>query len=251
MPKTLPRAWDLITDSWRAYVKNWNETFKVSIWFLYFGLVTFAGAVLLKVSGSSAFVLTDAILGVIVAVGYIWAGIRLIQAVLDLEAGRKVSLDIKMSQKAGGLILSVLWVAVLQLAVIIGGFLLLIVPGIYLALALSFSQVMLIDGDQRGFAALAASRALVKGRWWATFWRLLAGNVVFGLVLGLLMSLLLGLLAAFSGTDAFVVQGTAAFKADPLVQGAYELLQSIMQASVLPLFIIFQVKLYKALKASR
>ena len=243
-------TWSLISQSWNDFIKQWNETFKVSIWFLYFGLVSFTGALLEKVSPAGAFDQVNLILAVIVSVGYIWSGIRLIRAVLEIEAGQKPSLDVTASQKAAQLILPIIGVGLLQLIVTVGGFILFIIPGIYLMIALSFAQVIRIDTGEKGFKVLSASRELVKGRWWQTLWRLFAGNFIFGLGIGLILSLLIALLASISGTNAFLTQGTDAFKSDPLMQGAYDLLQATFQAAVMPLFIFFQVKLYKNLKAT-
>lgn len=252
MLKTLPSAWTLIIDSWTSYTKNWNETFKISIWFLYFGLVAFIGAVLQKVSGSSIFVFVNNVLDIVIGIGYLWAAIRLLQGVLEKEAGKKISMNIEMSQKAFNLILPIIGIAIMQFIVIMGGFLLFILPGLYLIIALTFTQLIRITDEAKGFDALAASRNLVKGRWWATCWRILAGNIFFGIGVGFLMSLLMSMLAAISGNiDPFILKGTHAFSRDPLVQGSFELLQSVCQSAILPLFIVFQVKLFNALKATK
>lgn len=252
MLKTLPSTWTLIVDSWASFTKNWNETFKISIWFLYFGLVTFIGAVLQKVSGSTIFTFVNNALSIVIGIGYLWAAIRLLQGALEIESGKKISLNSAMMQKAFNLILPVIGIALMQFIVIMGGLLLFILPGIYFIIALTFTQLIRVTGEAKGFDALAASRNLVKGRWWATCWRVLAGNIFFGIGVGCLMSLLISLLAVISGNiDPFILNGAHAFKRDPLVQGSYELLQSVFQSAVLPLFIIYQVKLFNALKATK
>jgi hypothetical protein len=71
------------------------------------------------------------------------------------------------------LILPVIWVMILSFLFIMGGLLLLIIPGIILALSFIFGmQAVVLDGD-RGIAALQRSRFYVRGRWWKVFWRLL------------------------------------------------------------------------------
>jgi len=69
---------------------------------------------------------------------------------------------------------SILWVSILMLLVLFGGFLLLFIPGIILLVSLYFSQYALIIEDQKGVAALARSHALVKGRFVPIALKLLA-----------------------------------------------------------------------------
>jgi hypothetical protein len=54
-----------------------------------------------------------------------------------------------------------------------GGFLLLVIPGIYLGVLLTFSKLALAIDGLKGIRALAYSRALVQGRWWPVFGRML------------------------------------------------------------------------------
>lgn len=71
---------------------------------------------------------------------------------------------------------------ILYLLAIIVGFLLLIVPGIYLMVRLYLAaQAAVVDG-QTPTGALNRSAELVKGRWWQTLGRLLLAGIVFGLV---------------------------------------------------------------------
>lgn len=53
------------------------------------------------------------------------------------------------------------------LTVVLGGTLFLIIPGIILAIYFSQSQPVALLEDKQGMAALARSRALTNGRWWA------------------------------------------------------------------------------------
>lgn len=71
-------------------------------------------------------------------------------------------------------ILSIFWISILMLLVIIGGFALFIIPGIILSLTLYFSQYALILENQKGTAALARSRDLVRGRFFAVALKLAA-----------------------------------------------------------------------------
>jgi hypothetical protein len=86
--------------------------------------------------------------------------------------------------------------ALLLLGVIYGlvlliGLLLIVLPAIYLYVALCVVAPVLIVEGKGGFDALGRSQELVKGRWWATFAALLLGLLVVVLVgfgLGALVS---------------------------------------------------------------
>ncbi len=75
-------------------------------------------------------------------------------------------------------LLSILWVTVLSILLTVLGFVLLIVPGVYLAVALSVVVPVLMLEDRKGRKALGRSRELVKGRWWPTFGVFLLGLLI-------------------------------------------------------------------------
>jgi hypothetical protein len=66
----------------------------------------------------------------------------------------------------------------LQLLAMIVGFAALIVPGVYLSVALWLAPQAAVAEGRDPVGALRRSHELVKGRWWQTFGRLLLGAVV-------------------------------------------------------------------------
>jgi hypothetical protein len=89
------------------------------------------------------------------------------------------------------------------------GLMLLIVPGIFLMVALSFfSQAVLFDGHD-GARALGASFRLTRGRWWRTFTfylLVLLANLIALMLVGLVLGLVFGVLNALGlGTGHQVV----------------------------------------------
>ena len=64
-----------------------------------------------------------------------------------------------------------LWIAVLSTLAILGGFILLIIPGVIFMIWFTFAPFILLFEERRGMEALRASRALVRGRWWSVFIR--------------------------------------------------------------------------------
>ena len=242
--KPLPSIIDLIRDSWNLYTTTWNDSVKLSMWFLYFGLVDFTIALIIKFSPVAGN-LIDIPVSIILVILEYWIVIRLIRGMLKLEAGGKLDLSKEESARCWNLFLPNLWVGLLQTLIILGASLLLIVPGIYFIVALSFTQMILIDQNIRGMTAISASRELVKGRWWSTAWTVLATGFVFGLMVALATAFLMALVMIVSGVTS------VSANPDPLFIGTTNLLSAIVQAAVMPLFIGLQVKIYRALQKTQ
>jgi hypothetical protein len=83
---------------------------------------------------------------------------------------------------------SILWIVILGGFLTLLGFLLLIVPGVYLAVAFAVALPVLMTEGLRGRKALGRSRQLVKGRWWRT--------AILLVVAGLLVSIVGGAITA-------------------------------------------------------
>lgn len=244
MTHPLPGIRTLLETSWRLFISTWNESVKVTIGFLYIGLIQFA--TILLGSYVPAFASLAFVIQVILVFATILVAILSIQTMLRLEKGETHAITSKDRDRAVRLILPLLWIVVLEVIIIAGGFLALIIPGLYLSIALSFSGLLLIDGDLHGLQALNASRALIKGRWWASCGRLLGGALILGLGVALVTSLILSLLAALAGPEHFLfLQGQTV---NPLAEATMALFQSIIQASLLPLFLAYQVKLFRGLQ---
>lgn len=75
------------------------------------------------------------------------------------------------------------------------GYMLLVIPGLILSIYLLFSMFLVISGKEKGIAALTASTALVYGRFWPVFLRILFSIAV--ICLAVLATILLAGLAAF------------------------------------------------------
>jgi hypothetical protein len=83
---------------------------------------------------------------------------------------------------------SIIWIVILGGFLTLLGFLLLIVPGVYLAVAFAVALPVLMTEGLRGRKALGRSRRLVKGRWWRT--------AILLVVAGLLVSIVGGAITA-------------------------------------------------------
>ena len=109
------------------------------------------------------FVIVDIVIGLLVQ-------ISLIFAIRERESGISVKESLL---KAWLMFNSYCWVCFLAGLYILGGFMLLIVPGIIFSIWFTFSAYVLIVEGKKGKLALMESKRLVKGYWWQIFWRFL------------------------------------------------------------------------------
>ena len=116
---------------------------------------------------------------------------------------------------------------ILMTAIIYGGFIFLIIPGIIFSLLFSFASAVLADEGKSGIEALMRSKSYVAGRWWKTLgYFILSGLAVIGAIL----------VAAIG----FIVS--------PVI-GIILMIPAVVFAFTFP--VAFLVALYRALAASR
>jgi hypothetical protein len=93
---------------------------------------------------------------------------------------------------------SILWISILSALAVLLGFVLLIIPGIIVAIRFVFGSTVLVVEGQKGTKALGRSWRLAKGHFWKLFGTLLLANIMASLVEGVL---------SIPGTVAFVAAG--------------------------------------------
>ena len=236
MTTSLPGVWNLIKGSWDAFVKHWSLLVKYSAWIVLAVALQEVGALIpaSQAGLQTSVLLIGGIAGVFVT---LWASIRLFQVIFSLEDSKAVTE--KTTATAMALILPLVLVGILQGLATLGGFILLIIPGIYIGVRLGFSQLLVIDGNKRGRAALVASWNMTKNRFWAIFGRGLA----FGVLFVVLIMVASGIAFALIGSIADLkneTSGAGVF--------AFGIVNGLIQAAFLPLASTFQVKLYNAVK---
>lgn len=222
---------EIIKDSWALYAKNWRK-------FVPLLLVMLLPSAVLSILGASSLylqvyvpkssVLSNLLLlAVFVAslVLALWGSIALIRAIAAANDNQPFGWKTIFST-SGVLIWPVLWTSFLVSIIVLGGTLLLIVPGIIFAIWYNFSLYAIIFENARGLNALRASKALVAGRWWAIFWRWVAQGLVFtfvNLVLTYLLTavvLVLPLPLVLETTLIRIMSSLAGLIVSPLVVGA-------------------------------
>lgn len=235
--KPLPGVGSLLSESWKLFTSTWNTSVKTSALLLIAPALTLAFGLVVrdKMSNIPLLIVFAIVQGII----FLWASIRLMLTMLNLEGGKPVMAPGEESQKAMSLLLSFCWIAFLVGLVTLGATLLLILPGIYFNTALTFSALILLDQGKRGTQALAASRALVKGRWWDTFLNIFVAGIVFGLPIALLSNAVGSMMFFFTRTNT-------QFTVD-----AVNFVSYLVVAATMPLIMGFQIKLYRALQRTR
>lgn len=238
MSQPLPSISTLITSGWEQFKRDWKPNLELSVRFLLSSALllgaTLVGQDLPTYGRLAIFLLANA------AAAFINLHTILTLIELSLRRDRDNSGEGKPSVEIGRThFWPFLWVVILQGLAVFGGMVVFFLPGIWLSILLSYSPLVFVEDGSRGIQALAASAALIKGRWWATLGRSLMAGVVVGL-LGSLTTLVVLLFAGlFAGMNT-------AFGSAPKA-----LLSGVVQTLFVPLAVILQVKIFHALKRTR
>ena len=139
-------------------------------------------------------------------------------------------------KRVSPLLATLLLAAVLELA----GLLLFIVPGIIAFTYFTFALEVSVLGNRSGFTGLAASRELVRGKFWTIFWRAFGIFAAVVLVYLLLVTLLVMLGASLGSLDPAMLT-----QAPPPLW--LEVAISVLQIALLPFALAAHVLLYLSL----
>lgn len=167
MQTTLPKATDLLKQSWQMFKQ------KVKILIL-IELVSFLGAIpfvilfgatgLMGSSGAkaSALVFFPIIIALVIfaLTLQLWAQTAII---FTIDSSEPVLNFKDLFRRARPFIISYLWVSILVGLIVFGGFILLIIPGIIFAFWYCLSTYTVVLEGQRGMEALRTSKSYVKG----------------------------------------------------------------------------------------
>ncbi|MBD3311075.1 MAG: hypothetical protein GF349_01080 [Candidatus Magasanikbacteria bacterium] len=172
-------AGNIISESIKLYRDN------AKLFLQYMGLLFIPAAitsVLALFGNNGAMVFINLLVAIAAAVVSIWISIAFIRAVVDRYQNKKAGAIQPELQKATEMILPVVLVSILTGLAVLGGLILLIIPGIIFAVWFAFSYYIVILDNKKGTEALKASKQMVQGRWFGVFWRLLAPGIVFALL---------------------------------------------------------------------
>ena len=246
---------ELVSSGWTQFLKDWRRLFEISIRFVLAAVISLIAALIAeRVPMASAVSYTILVIANALSIVIV---LHTLISLLDYQLKRETNADAEITpnaKRAWGLLLSVLWIGILNLLIFAGGLLAFVLPGLWLSLSLSFGILFLIDEDRRGTQALAASAALVKGRWWPTLGRVLVPAilvVILDMLLSFIIMFILGMLIGFDRLSIFTNQAQPLQTASATIAGIQNVLGSLVQIALIPLSIIYQVKVYHSLKATR
>jgi len=209
-PEKLKGVIQLIKESWEMYYSNLRTILYIMLvplaFFILQSIISYA-FVLIASGQNNISIVAVTILSITLSLVY---GVLTLLTTVAMILSIKDDLSAKEAYSRGiSLFFSYLWVIVLNTLIILGGLVLLIIPGLIFIVWFMFSQYALIFEEKKGFQALKRSKELVKGRFIDVIYRVVVFTVFMipvyfiisfsvGLI-GLLISIAIGLIneAAF------------------------------------------------------
>lgn len=161
----------LFRGAWKLYKERWGTLVEIA---LLPTLVMVLGYVLIWLgSPFSVFGVLVVFLGWLTFVYSVMPIIFSIHNATGVDASYKATL---------GWFWLFLWVIILEIFAVLGGWIMVIVPGIWLGVSLSFTAYVFVIERRRGLDALRQSKDYVKGYWWPVFGRMLLIGLSFAVV---------------------------------------------------------------------
>lgn len=223
----------LLQHTWRLYTRN------LSIFLGYMAWILVAYACTISLDWLPPSTLTQIVQGVfefLQLILVIWASAVTMLVTSAIVHEENVDLT-RVGSIAWKKVPHLAWVGILGALIVIGGLILVVIPGLVFMIWYTFGQAEVVLQDTRGWDALQASRRMVEGRFWATALRVVAGPLFLFLGYAFAAGLLIALFAFISGTPetAFVVSES------PIWQ---DVVSTVVETLSLPLFVIYSTLLY-------
>jgi hypothetical protein len=177
----------LFSDSWKLYKERWQVLVEIV---LLPTLAVVLGYVLLYL-GFPFSILG----GLIVFVGYIIFIFSMLPVIFSLHHTAGVDASY---QATIGWFWPFVWVTILELLAVLGGSIMLLIPGIWLAVALMLMAYVFVIEHRRGVDALRQSKDYIKGYWWAVLGRVLLLGLIF-LVVTIIIEIPVMIIAGTAG----------------------------------------------------
>ncbi|MFH1631402.1 MAG: hypothetical protein ABIA47_00030 [bacterium] len=240
-PKKMQGVIGLLKATINIYKNNFRFYLGYAAWLLVPGVIVL---LLSTVVGGETINIIDSIFNSLVYIALaMWLTIIFTKATAEFAQNKKVQ-NRKLNQESWSLIIPVFLVSIFIGLITLGGYILLIVPGVIFSVWFAFSVTIFIL-EKSGIAeSLGLSKTLVAGRFWPTLWRVLAGGVVVGVSYIILIMLFVGLYSAISGVDLGLLTA-----ATPVY--AQNAISRIIEVFIVPIAVVYQIMLYLELKKTR
>ena len=231
---------DLLTASFKFYRSHLWLFVGYTAWLL----LPMMGFILMEyILGETPLFWLVILMTAIQAVLSLWITICLMRCVIQLKKNQPLDPN-QLSLEAFRGIQPLLIVSILQFLIVVGGMLLLIIPGILFWIRYAFAQQAVIIDKKNPKEALALSKFLVEGRFWKVLGRLVFGPLAIGLTYAVALGTIVFIVGSILGIDTENL-----FSDDPVTW--VQIIESIGDIFIIPLLIIYSVFLYEELKRPR
>ncbi len=231
---------DLIIESYGLYKANASSLIGYSAWLL-FPFVVF---ILISFLPNTFPVLAAAFLvSVAEMLLAFWIGIIIIQLAMNYSNQKLVDQN-EIQKTSTKLIHQVVVVSLLQLLIFLGGFILLIIPGLIFVVWYTFAQTAAVLDGKKGMDALRFSKSLVTGRFWKIVYRMFAGPFIIGFLYAVIIGVIIMIIALGAGLNPIEILS------DQKLPLWVQVIETIGEVIILPLFIIYSTLFYKNAKAT-
>ncbi|MFA5023112.1 MAG: hypothetical protein WC385_00535 [Candidatus Paceibacterota bacterium] len=231
MPKLIGLG-DLFKNTWVIY----REKFVFIVVLMIVPFLLMAVNQILSITGNGLVLSLAAIIGLVAGIGVLWAGAGLFIYLRN----RAQVITVKEAYRLGwGKLLALIWVAILTMFIIGGGFMLFVIPGIILTIWLLFAQMLVIVEDEKGLKAIVKSREYVKGYFWPVLGRYVVIVIVLMiayLIFTAIAAMIAGLFGGLGSTTASVLMS---------------LLGVIINVLIVPFAAICMFLIYESLKRAK
>lgn len=160
----------LFSEAWDLYKQKWPVLVEI---ILLPTLVTMLGYVVMSIGLGSPFVIMG---GVIVLIGWIAFAFSILPVIFSIHHATGVDASYKATI---GWFWPFVWLVLLDMFAVAGGFFILVIPGIWLAFSFITVTYVFVIEQRRGIDVLRQSKDYIKGYWWAVAGRALLLALMF------------------------------------------------------------------------
>jgi hypothetical protein len=160
----------LFGETWKLYKERWSVLVEIV---LLPTLVVMLGTVIIGLDLGSLFRVIGAL---IIFIGWIIFVYCVLPVIYSIH--NTTGVDASYKATIGGF-WPYVWVVILELLAVMGASVMLIIPGIWLGIALSFAGYVFVIEHRHGIDALRQSKDYIKGYWWAVLGRTLLLGIIY------------------------------------------------------------------------
>lgn len=177
----------------------------------------------------------NVLLSILLTIVQMWVGLALTKEIAErYEQKPNQPLEAQLKNTTS-LIIPSIWISIISTLIILGGTLLLIIPGIIFSVWYMFGNVALVLDGKKGMAALKESKRLVRGRWWQVFFAAVLPTVAIVLLL-ILVDIVLNAIFGIINSILIIelISSFISYLMTPLFTAIFVILYIELQRSLIP-----------------